>query len=55
MQTWRDAVDAAHGFLKAEDRAALDAELSLFLPSAPLWLADGQGRPYPLIHLRFAA
>lgn len=39
MQIWREAVDATHGFLKAEDRAALDAELSQFLPSAPLWLA----------------
>ncbi|TNE42167.1 MAG: acetyltransferase [Sphingomonadales bacterium] len=39
MQIWRDAVDATHHFLKPEDRAAIEAELSTFLPTAPLWLA----------------
>lgn len=39
MQIWRDAVDATHHFLKPEDRNAIEAELSTFLPTAPLWLA----------------
>ncbi len=51
LQIWRDAVDATHDFLSATDRKAIDAEVADFLPSAPFWL-DGQGRPYPIIHLR---
>ncbi|HEX2803820.1 MAG TPA: acetyltransferase [Sphingomicrobium sp.] len=40
MQIWRDAVDATHGFLSAEDRAAIDAMVANeFLPNADLILA----------------
>lgn len=46
VQIWRDAVDATHDFLSDEDRAAIDAEVSDFLPKAPLWVAvDGDDRP----------
>ena len=46
MQIWRDAVDATHNFLTAEDRAAIEAEVQSFLPAAPLWLAvDAEDRP----------
>ncbi|WP_322788825.1 acetyltransferase [Sphingobium cloacae] len=46
MRIWRDAVDATHDFLKPEDRDAIEAELSGFLPIAPLWLAtDIEDRP----------
>jgi putative acetyltransferase len=36
---WRDAVDATHHFLAAEDRCAIDDEVQQFLPKMPLWLA----------------
>jgi putative acetyltransferase len=39
VEIWRAAVDATHDFLSAEDRAAIEAEVRGFLPSAPLWLA----------------
>ena len=39
---WRDAVDATHHFLTAEDRCAIDAEVQQFLPQSPLWLAVDQ-------------
>jgi putative acetyltransferase len=46
VQIWRDAVDATHDFLLPEDRAALDALVTEFLPSASSWLAvDGTDRP----------
>lgn len=39
VEIWRDAVDATHHFLTAEDRLAIDDEVQSFLPAAPLWLA----------------
>lgn len=46
VDIWRQAVDATHHFLQPEDRAALDALVSSFLPQAPLWLAvDAQDHP----------
>jgi putative acetyltransferase len=46
MQIWRDAVDATHDFLSAEDRREIEQEVAGFLPSAPLWLAvDGSNGP----------
>jgi len=39
VQIWRDAVDATHCFLSAEDRAAIDEQVQAFLPEMPLWLA----------------
>jgi len=39
MQIWRDAVDATHDFLSAPDRAAIEDEVTSFLPVVPLWLA----------------
>ncbi len=45
MDIWRAAVDATHHFLLPQHRAAIEAELAGFLPSAPLWLAvDGEDR-----------
>ncbi|HWT43181.1 MAG TPA: acetyltransferase [Sphingopyxis sp.] len=46
VEIWCAAVDATHDFLSAEDRAAIEAEVRGFLPSAPLWLAvDGADLP----------
>ena len=46
VEIWRDAVDATHDFLTAEDRAAIGEEVKAFLPDAPLWLAvDADDRP----------
>lgn len=46
VEIWRAAVDATHEFLLPEDRAAIEAEVRGFLPSAPLWLAvDGADLP----------
>ncbi|PVM83786.1 acetyltransferase [Caulobacter endophyticus] len=39
VEIWRRAVDATHDFLSPEDRAAIEAEVQGFLPTAPLWLA----------------
>lgn len=53
MAVWRSAVDATHDFLSREDRAAIEAEVADFLPSAPLWLAvDAQDRAigFMLLH-----
>lgn len=44
---WRAAVAASHDFLSEADRAAIDAEVAAFLPSAPMWLAV-DGADYPL-------
>ncbi|KSB88832.1 acetyltransferase [Caulobacter vibrioides] len=41
VEIWRRAVDATHDFLKPEDRAAIEAEVAGFLPTAPMWLAVG--------------
>jgi putative acetyltransferase len=43
LQIWRDAVDATHGFLSADDRVEIDLMVANdFLPKAELWLAvDG--------------
>lgn len=46
LEIWRDAVDATHDFLTVEDRAAIEAEVTDFLPHAPLILAtDPDDRP----------
>lgn len=46
VEIWRDAVDATHDFLTAEDRAAIGEEVKAFLPDAPLWVAvDADDRP----------
>jgi len=45
IEIWRSAVDATHGFLAPEDRLAMDR-------CSPV---DGQGRPFPLVHLALAA
>lgn len=46
VDIWRRAVDAMHDFLTPADRAAIEEEVSGFLPSAPLHLAvDDQDRP----------
>lgn len=46
LEIWRDAVDATHQFLSAEDRIAIGEEVCGFLPQAPLMLAvDPQDRP----------
>ena len=39
IQIWREAVDATHDFLSAEDRAAIEVQVQAFLPQASLWLA----------------
>jgi len=39
LRIWREAVDATHDFLAPDDRDAIERELALFLPTAPLWLA----------------
>lgn len=46
IEIWRGAVDATHHFLTPEDRAAIEIEVSEFLPRAPLWLAvDDNDQP----------
>ena len=53
LQIWREAVDATHDFLKPEDRAAIEQELSRFQPTAPLWLATdavGHVTGFMLLH-----
>tara|TARA_A100001391_G_scaffold273_3_gene693 strand:+ start:22536 stop:22973 length:438 start_codon:yes stop_codon:yes gene_type:complete len=43
LAIWRAAVDATHGFLSPEDRQAIDAQVSAFLPQSPLWVAEMDG------------
>lgn len=46
LEIWAAAVDATHGFLSAEDRAAIGREVAAFLPYAPLTVAvDRRDRP----------
>lgn len=46
LEIWSKAVDATHDFLLAADRAAIEEEVSAFLPQAPLTLAvDSSDRP----------
>lgn len=47
LQIWRDAVDATHGFLTAQDRVEIDRLVAEdFLPHVELWLAvDAADRP----------
>lgn len=46
LDIWRAAVDATHHFLAPADRIAIEAEVSGFLPAAPLWLAvDAHDHP----------
>lgn len=41
LEIWRAAVDATHGFLTPEDRAAIERMVGTqFLPFADLWLVD---------------
>jgi putative acetyltransferase len=48
VEIWRDAVDATHGFLTAQDRAEIDAVVAeQFLPNAELWLATDE-EDYPI-------
>jgi putative acetyltransferase len=42
LHIWRDAVDATHGFLTPEDRVAIDAIVAEWLPTADLWMVDGE-------------
>ncbi|MRS16635.1 acetyltransferase [Enterobacteriaceae bacterium RIT691] len=39
VEIWCRAVDATHTFLSASDRAEIEAQVSVFLPEAPLWVA----------------
>ncbi|WP_022682173.1 acetyltransferase [Sphingobium bisphenolivorans] len=39
LDIWRSAVDATHDFLSAQDRFAIEQEVSASLPNAPAWLA----------------
>ncbi|MEJ5976933.1 acetyltransferase [Novosphingobium sp. PS1R-30] len=47
LEIWRAAVDATHGFLTPEDRAAIEHMVGTqFLPFVELWLVDdAPGRP----------
>ncbi|KML53948.1 acetyltransferase [Burkholderia cepacia] len=46
LDIWRSAVDATHHFLSADDRRAIESEVVMFLPVAPLDLAvDETDRP----------
>ena len=48
LQIWRDAVDATHGFLSAQDRAEIDVLVAeQFLPNAAIILAVNDN-DYPL-------
>lgn len=40
LQIWRDAVDATHRFLTAEDRAQIDRMVAEWLPTVDLWIVD---------------
>lgn len=52
MEIWRRAVDATHHFLSTADRAAIEAELSDFLPQVSLQLAvDTSGTPQGFMFL----
>ncbi|EPY02408.1 acetyltransferase [Magnetospirillum fulvum] len=52
MEIWRRAVDATHHFLSPEDRVAIEAELSTFLPQVSLTLAvDQSDRPLGFMFL----
>ncbi|MBK0027281.1 acetyltransferase [Stenotrophomonas sp. S48] len=47
VDLWRRSVDATHGFLRPEDRQAIDDEVAAFLPQAPMTVAvDQNDRPY---------
>lgn len=45
LEIWRDAVDATHGFLTAEDRIEIDALVAGWLPTVELWLVDDGAHP----------
>lgn len=52
IDLWRRAVDATHHFLSREDRVAIEAELSTFLPQVSLTLAvDRSDRPLGFMFL----
>jgi putative acetyltransferase len=52
LDIWRRAVDATHDFLAPADRAAIDAEVSTFLPQVSLLLAvDASGVPQGFMFL----
>ncbi len=47
VDLWRRSVDATHGFLRPEDRQAIDDEVAAFLPQAPMTVAvDQNDRPH---------
>ncbi|HEY9133564.1 MAG TPA: acetyltransferase [Dyella sp.] len=53
LDIWRNAVDATHDFLSAQDRTEIEREVAAFLPSAPLFLAvDDEDRAvgFMLLH-----
>ena len=43
LDIWRGSVDATHHFLSPADRQTIEAEVTAFLPQAPLWLAVNDG------------
>jgi putative acetyltransferase len=45
LEIWRDAVDATHGFLTAEDRSEIDAMVAEWLYTVALWMVDDGDRP----------
>lgn len=45
LQVWRDAVDASHDFLSADDRAAIDPLVADYVRSASLLVATVEGVP----------
>ncbi|MBN9334340.1 acetyltransferase [Devosia sp.] len=52
LDIWRRAVDATHDFLAPADRAAIEAEVSTFLPQVSLLLAvDASGVPQGFMFL----
>ncbi|MBB3663815.1 putative acetyltransferase [Prauserella sediminis] len=46
VKVWRTAVDATHGFLAAEHRAAIEARLATdYLPQVSITVAERRGTP----------
>ena len=52
LEIWRKAVDATHDFLHRADRAAIEEEVTAFLPEAALMLAvDASDKPLGFMFL----
>lgn len=52
LEIWRKAVDATHDFLHRADRAAIEEEVTAFLPEAALTLAvDASDKPLGFMFL----